>query len=137
MREHRLGLSGDVDVTPGRRVRSERSFSFCSASARFLIRPRLLRQSSATTARSGPRATLSARVVTEHEPDQPVGLAVVRPFPMLVRYELDGAPDGRLVAIHATGTPGGFFRWATPMMKHQVNKSIAGDLYRVRTCLET
>lgn len=76
-------------------------------------------------------------VVTEHQPDRLVELKVDRPFPMLVRYELDDAPDGTLVAIHATGTPGGFFRWATPMMKRQVNKSITGDLHRLRTCLET
>ena len=75
-------------------------------------------------------------VVTEHQPDRLVELKVDRPFPMLVRYELDDAPDGTLVAIHATGTPGGFFRWATPMMKRQVSKSITGDLYRLRTCLE-
>lgn len=76
-------------------------------------------------------------VVTVHEPDRLVELKVDRPFPMLVRYELDDAADGTLVAIHATGTPGGFFRWATPMMKRQVNKSITSDLYRLRTCLET
>jgi len=76
-------------------------------------------------------------VVTEHEPNRLVELKVDRPFPMRVRYELDDAPQGTLVAIHATGTPGGFFRWATPMMKRQVNKSITGDLYRLRTCLET
>jgi hypothetical protein len=29
---------------------------------------------------------------------------------MLVRYELADAPDGTLMAIHPTGTPGGFFR---------------------------
>lgn len=75
-------------------------------------------------------------VVTEHEPDRLVELKVDRPFPMLVRYELDDASDGTLVAIHATGTPGGFFRWASPMMASQVNKSITSDLARLRTCLE-
>ena len=75
-------------------------------------------------------------VVTEHEPDRLVELKVDRPFPMLVRYELDDAPDGTLVAIHATGTPGGFFRWASPMMAGQVRKSITGDLHRLRACLE-
>jgi len=76
-------------------------------------------------------------VVTKHEPDHLVELKVDRPFPMLVRYELEDAPDGTLVAIHAAGTPGGFFRWATPMMTRQVRKSIAADLNRLRACLET
>jgi hypothetical protein len=76
-------------------------------------------------------------VVTRHEPDRLVELTVDKPFPMTVRYELEDAPDGTLVAIHAKGTPGGFFRWATPLMTRQVRKSITGDLHRLRTHLET
>jgi hypothetical protein len=76
-------------------------------------------------------------VVTESQPDQMVELKVDRPFPMLVRYELQDAPEGTLVAIHATGTPGRFFGWATPLMTRQVRKSIAGDLERLRAALET
>ncbi|HEY6275482.1 MAG TPA: SRPBCC family protein, partial [Streptosporangiaceae bacterium] len=65
-----------------------------------------------------------------------VELKVDRPFPMLVRYELEDAPEGTLVAIHATGTPGRFFGWATPLMARQVRKSIASDLERLRAELE-
>jgi hypothetical protein len=75
-------------------------------------------------------------VVTRHEPDRLVELKVDRPFPMLVRYELDDAADGTLVAIRASGKPGRFFGWANPLMKRQVRKSIAADLERLRTCLE-
>jgi hypothetical protein len=75
-------------------------------------------------------------VVTEHEPDRLVELKVDRPFPMLVRYELDDAPDGTLVAIRAAGEPGGFFGWASPLMARQVRKSITTDLERLRACLE-
>ena len=76
-------------------------------------------------------------VVTRHDPDRLVELKVERPFPMLVRYELEDAPGGTLVAIHASGSPAGFFgRMAAPMMTRQVRKSIAGDLERLRTCLE-
>lgn len=75
--------------------------------------------------------------VTAHQPDQMVELRVDRPFPMLVRYELEDAPDGTLVAIHASGTPGPFFRWATPVMGRQVRRSITSDLARLRVCLET
>ena len=75
-------------------------------------------------------------VVTEHKPDRLVELKVARPFPMLVRYELQDVPDGTLVAIHAVGSPGMFFGWATPVMARQVRKSISGDLGRLRAALE-
>jgi Polyketide cyclase / dehydrase and lipid transport len=55
---------------------------------------------------------------------------------MLVRYELEDAAGGTLVAIRATGNPGGFFGWATPFMARQVRKNIARDLERLRACLE-
>jgi Polyketide cyclase / dehydrase and lipid transport len=76
-------------------------------------------------------------LVTQHQPDRLVELDVTKPFPMTVRYELEDTADGTLVAIHARGTPGGFFRWATPIMARQVRKSITGDLERLRACLET
>lgn len=75
-------------------------------------------------------------VVTRHEPDRLVELKVDRPFPMVVRYELEDHADGTLVAIHAIGTPGGFFGWAAPLMARQVRKTIASDLERLRACLE-
>lgn len=75
-------------------------------------------------------------VVVSHEPDKLVELKVDKPFPMTVRYELEDAENGTLVAIHASGAPGRFFRWATPFMTRRVHKSIAGDLERLRTCLE-
>ena len=56
---------------------------------------------------------------------------------MTVRYELAGHPDGTLVTIHATGTPGPFFGWATPLLARQVRRSITADLHRLRACLET
>ena len=75
-------------------------------------------------------------MVTQSQPDRLVELKVDRPFPMLVRYELQDAPEGTLVAIHATGTPGRFFGWATPLMARQVRKSITRDLDRLRAALE-
>jgi Polyketide cyclase / dehydrase and lipid transport len=75
-------------------------------------------------------------VVTQHEPDRLVELKVDRPFPMLVRYELNDAGGGTLVAIRASGEPGGFFGWASPLMAWQVRKSITADLERLRACLE-
>ena len=77
--------------------------------------------------------------VTEHQPDRMVELQVERPFPMLVRYELGDVPGKHgvtSVAIHAVGSPGKFFGWATPLMRRQVRRSIAADLERLRSCLE-
>ena len=76
-------------------------------------------------------------VVTAHEPDRMVELAVDRPFPMTVRYELDDAEGGTLVAIHASGSPGRFFGWASLLMTRQVRRSIAADLDRLREFLES
>ena len=76
-------------------------------------------------------------VVTQHEPGRLVQLEVERPFPMLVRYELEDDPTGTRVAIHASGSPGRFFGWATPLMTRQVRKSITADLARLKRCLET
>lgn len=89
------------------------------------------------TARFLGRSFTYRYVVTRHLPDQLVEMRVDRPFPMLIRYELQDAPDGTLVAIRAAGTPGRFFRWATPVLARQVRKSIAGDLQRLRACCET
>jgi hypothetical protein len=76
-------------------------------------------------------------VVTRHEPERLVELAVDRPFPMRIRYELADHPDGTTVTIHATGTPGRFFGWATPLLARQVHRNIAADLGRLRDCLES
>jgi polyketide cyclase/dehydrase/lipid transport protein len=88
------------------------------------------------TARFLGRAFTYGYVVTEHQPDKLVEMKVERPFPMTVRYELQDVPQGTMVAIHASGNPGRFFRWATPIMARQVRKNIAGDLDRLRACLE-
>lgn len=55
---------------------------------------------------------------------------------MCIRYELEDAAEGTLVAIHAAGTPGRFFGWATPLMARRVRRSIAADLERLQACLE-
>ena len=89
------------------------------------------------TARFLGRTFTYGYVVIEHEPDRLVQLEVERPFPMVVTYELDDNPEGTLVAIHASGSPGRFFGWATPLMTGRVRKSIAADLSRLKHCLET
>jgi hypothetical protein len=88
------------------------------------------------TARFLGRTFTYGYVVTNHEPDRLVEMRVDRPFPMTVRYELAEHPDGTTVSIRATGTPGRFFGWATPLMARQVRSSITADLERLRACLE-
>lgn len=88
------------------------------------------------TARFLGREFVYGYVVTEHEPDRLVVLKVERPFPMTVRYELADAPEGTVVAIRASGSPGRFFGWATPLMTRQVRRSITADLERLRDRLE-
>ena len=88
------------------------------------------------TARFLGREFVYGYVVTEHEPDRLVEMKVDRPFPMTVRYELADAPEGTVVAIRASGAPGRFFGWATPLMTRQVRKSVTADLERLRDRLE-
>ena len=75
-------------------------------------------------------------VVTAHEPGRLVEMQVEKPFPMTVRYELEDAPDGTNVAIRASGSPGGFFAVAEPLMRWQVRRSISADLARLKKNLE-
>jgi hypothetical protein len=76
-------------------------------------------------------------VVTAHEPDRLVEMKVEKPFPMTVQYELSDAGEGTNVAIRASGSPGGFFAVAEPLMRWQVRRSIAADLGRLKRNLET
>ena len=76
--------------------------------------------------------------VTAHDADRLVEMQVDKPFPMVIRYELEDEQDGvTRVAIHTTGVPGGFFGLAAPLMTRQVRSSITADLHRLRDCLET
>ena len=88
------------------------------------------------TARFLGRTFTYGYVVTAQEPDRLLEMRVDRPFPMLVRYELDDRDGETVAAIRATGSPGRFFGWATPLMRRQVHKSISADLGRLRDCLE-
>lgn len=88
------------------------------------------------TARFLGRTFTYGYVVTRHEENRLVELKVDRPFPMIVRYQLDDHPAGTLVTIHATGNPGRFFGWTTPLLARQVRRNIAADLGRLKGCLE-
>lgn len=88
------------------------------------------------TARFLGRTFTYGYVVTAEETDRLLELKVDRPFPMLIRYELeDAGEDSTRVAIHACGSPGRFFRFASVVMSRQVRRSISADLDRLCAAL--
>jgi hypothetical protein len=72
-----------------------------------------------------------------------VDMAVTKPFPMTIRYELDDDAGGaggslRTVArIRARGEPGGFFKLAGPLLSPMVKGNIDKDLRKLKECLES
>jgi hypothetical protein len=65
-------------------------------------------------------------------------MEVEKPFPMVIRYELEDDRDGTTrVAIYTTRTPHGFFGLAAPLMARQVRASITADLDLLHACLES
>lgn len=65
-----------------------------------------------------------------------VKMTVQRPFPMLVRYELDDAPDGTLLDHPRAGHAQALLRILDAVLNAQVRKRTAADLERLRRCLE-
>jgi hypothetical protein len=55
-------------------------------------------------------------------------MAVEKPFPMQIRYELEDAPGGTLTRIRTHGEATGFFRVAAPLLGGMVRRSIKNDL---------
>lgn len=74
--------------------------------------------------------------VTDHVPGRMVELTVDRPFPLVVRYELESTEEGTTVSIRAVGTPGPFFGWATPLLRRKATAALTADLHRLRDRLE-
>jgi len=74
--------------------------------------------------------------VTAFEQDSLVAMAVTRPFPMDVRYELEDAPEGTRVRIRASGNPGGFFGLWSPLLRRMVRRNISRDLATLKARLE-
>ena len=74
--------------------------------------------------------------VTAFDPDTLVAMAVTRPFPMDVRYELEDAPEGTRVRIRASGDPGGFFGLWSPLLRRVVERNISRDLEALKARLE-
>ena len=75
--------------------------------------------------------------VLEADGDRSVELAVAKPFPMHIRYELEDAGADTRTRIHAWGDSGGFFKVAAPLMQRMVHRSIANDLKQLKSHLES
>jgi hypothetical protein len=74
--------------------------------------------------------------VVAHEDERFVEMKVTEPFPMTIRYELEDAPGGTRVAIHARGDATGFFKLAGPLMAPMVKSSIGKDLLALKRAVE-
>lgn len=75
--------------------------------------------------------------VIEAEPERLVVMRVEKPFPMLIRYELEVESGSEThVTIHARGDAGGFYRLAAPLLERMVRRNIENDLAALEAHLE-
>jgi hypothetical protein len=74
--------------------------------------------------------------VVDAEGDSFVELKVEKPFPMLVRYTLEDAPEGTRAEIRARGDASGFYRLAAPLMAPMVKRNIQKDLELLKKRVE-
>jgi hypothetical protein len=74
--------------------------------------------------------------VVDADEDRLVAMRVEQPFPMQIRYELEDAGEGTVVAIHARGDAGGFYKIAAPLLNRMVKRNIEKDLDALRAHLE-
>lgn len=75
--------------------------------------------------------------VAEYVPGERLVMRSVKaPFPMTVTYEFADADDGTIMRIRAQGDASGFYRLAGPLLSVAVERSIRGDLGRLRRTLE-
>jgi hypothetical protein len=70
------------------------------------------------------------------EGDRFVEMNVEKPFPMRVRYELEDEGAGTRATIRASGDPGGFFRFAGPLLAPMVRRNIGKDLELLKARVE-
>jgi uncharacterized membrane protein len=75
--------------------------------------------------------------VVEYEPGRRLVMRSVRaPFPMTVSYAFEDAGAGTRMRIRAQGDASGVYRLAGPLLARAVERSIAGDLDRLKRTLE-
>lgn len=74
------------------------------------------------------------------EPARHLGMRAVKsPFPMEVDYRLEPIDEGRRTraSIRIRGEAGGIYRLPGPLLGPMVRSSVAGDLRRLRTMVES
>jgi uncharacterized membrane protein len=62
--------------------------------------------------------------------------SVEGPFPMQITYSFDEDGGATVMRNHVRGDASGFFKIATPLLRRQVQRSIQGDVERLRDLLE-
>ena len=66
-----------------------------------------------------------------------VEMKVDKPFPMVIRYELEEEAKGTMTRIHAKGDPGSFINVAGPVLKLIVKRNMKADLKALQKHLES
>jgi hypothetical protein len=74
--------------------------------------------------------------VTDAQSEHFVEMRVEEPFPMRIRYQLEGTPEGTRTSIRAQGDASGFFRLAAPVLSFMVRRNITADLELLKKHLE-
>jgi len=76
-------------------------------------------------------------VVTAYEPNiKWAAKAITGPVPYEVTMSLESAGDGTRVTTHIEGEPTGFFKMAQGAVQNQLDKSLEGDLQRLKEQVE-
>jgi uncharacterized membrane protein len=76
--------------------------------------------------------------VEDYDPSARVAMRSVKgPFPMTVAYDLEDAGAATRARIRVGGDASGFYRIAAPLLNRAAARSIAGDLKRLKTLLES
>ena len=80
----------------------------------------------------------SSLTVTAYEPDRHFAAEVVSgPVAFRVDHVLEASDDGTRLRFTIEGEPGGFFRFAEPVVERQVRRQVADDFRSLKMRLET
>jgi uncharacterized protein YndB with AHSA1/START domain len=76
-------------------------------------------------------------VVTEHEPNRIYASKMAEgPFPLATRYVLEPVENGTHVSFVVEGAPGGFFKFAEPLVVSMAKRAYEADLHNLKEMLE-
>ena len=76
-------------------------------------------------------------VVTEHEPNRIYASKMAEgPFPLETGYTLEPVENGTHVSFVVEGAPGGFFKFAEPLVVSMAKRAYEADLKNLKEMLE-